>query len=390
MSGHAGVGATAEPGRADDGSLSRQVAATLAAVLVADLLVVVGLAALVRPWLAPLGGALAGVVGLAVPPVVGWVVLVVAGLAAFVAAQARYTRLEALGEAGVSTDDGAPAALESRVTRLAAHLDIAPPTVVLADSRVPNSFVVDGLGDATLVVSAGLVDALDGHDDQLDAVLAHELAHLKNRDALVVALASFLPALLGDGYSVRRDLLPFGRAGGTAVLAAVALALVAGAATVPGVGPAAALAAVGFTLLLAGVGLGVATAPVLLLARRLSRTREFIADRAGALTAGSPAAMASALRTLDDRAPARPTADLRSTTPSTVRALCLLPHGFAVDGPDAGGDALDAAETGDAGGRGGSGDGGFRLDVRAHPPTAERIDRLRELAAALEAGSTPE
>jgi Zn-dependent protease with chaperone function len=93
--------------------------------------------------------------------------------------------------------------------------------------------------------------------------------------------------------------------------------------------------------------------------------------------------MATALGRLDERAPDRPDDDLRSQSdagggsgPSTVRALCLLPHGFD-DGPEHGDGGPDEDR------------GGLRLDVRSHPPTAERIDRLRELAAVLasEAGS---
>ncbi len=49
--------------------------------------------------------------------------------------------------------------------------------------RRTDSFAIGTLGGATVVVSEGLLSALDG--DELDAVLAHELTHVADRDATV-------------------------------------------------------------------------------------------------------------------------------------------------------------------------------------------------------------
>jgi heat shock protein HtpX len=351
---------------------------TLAAIVAVDLAFVLALAAFLRPWLTPLGTAVGEAVGLTVPPVVGWGVLVPAVLIAFVVAQVQYARRAALDAAGVDPDAGVPGDVHARVTRLAAAFDIPVPQVVSVETPVANAFTVDGVGDATLVVSTGLVETLSRAE--LDAVLAHELAHVRNRDAAVVTLAAFLPALVSDGYSVRRDLLPFGRLGGTVTLLGVAGLLVAGGSLVPGITPGGALVALGLASVVGAVFVGVLAAPVVILGRRLTKTRELIADRAGALATGDPAAMASVIRRLDDRArhPRAGDARARPVGPDTaddgrpaqlVRALCFLPNGFdrsagpvVADDPSAG----PVAST-------------SPFDIVAHPPVEERLARLREL-----------
>ena len=105
--------------------------------------------------------------------------------------------------------------------------------------------------------------------------------------------------------------------------------------------------------------------PVVYLAHRLSHDREFVADRAGAQLVGDPAALASALRKLDDDIETTPATDLRSTG-SMVSELCLLPHGFVRD--DEAGPIVEDED-------------GFHIRLRSHPPTSERIERLRALAA---------
>jgi heat shock protein HtpX len=387
-----------------DRALTRRVAVTLAAIVAVNLAFVLALAAFLRPWLVPVGTAIAEALSVTVPPMAGWAVLVLTTLVAVLLAQARYARRAALREAGVETSaDDAASDLRARVARLATAFDVTPPQVLVVDSPVANAFTVDGLGDATLVVSRALPAALC--DAELDAVLAHELAHVKNHDAAVLTLAAFLPALVGDGYSVRRDLLPFDRAGGTAVLVIAAGLLVAGASLVPGLTVGGAVVAVAVALVVGAIAVGALAAPVVLLGRRLARTRELIADRAGAIATGDPAAMASALRRLDDRARHPPETDARARpraetaaagrgrrepgntvdgaggrgdeTPTrsgtTVRALCFLPNGFDPIGAAAGSEPAQSP-----------------FDVRAHPPIEERLARLRELTADVAGGRRPD
>jgi heat shock protein HtpX len=97
---------------------------------------------------------------------------------------------------------------------------------------------------------------------------------------------------------------------------------------------------------------------VLALARRLSRDRELVADRAAARLTGDTAALASALTTLAD-SPEPPEEDARTARTdrrTAVRGLCLLAHGF-----DPGADDW--------------------LAPRAHPPVERRAERLRAVAA---------
>lgn len=341
----------------DDGVAARM-GATLAALLVIDLMVALAIAVLLEPWLAP--GVAATVGG---GREVTYVVLTAMALCAIVWAQLRYTRQEVLAEANADpvTPESHPG-LHARVTRLASLADMPVPTVAVADSRVANSFAVGDLGSGTVVVSERLLDTLD--DDEIDAVLAHEIAHLKNRDALVMTLATFLPALVADEYSPF-DEWPEGTAtlvwSGAVVTCYVLSSAFVDAPLVSLAGIVQFAVAAGATVIVGGVVVGLLAAAAVILGRSLSRRREFLADRAGARLVGNPAALATALATLDGTA-STPEADARARNPG-LAALCLLPHGL-------GGESVD--------------DEAFTVEVRSHPPTEERIERLRELAATLE------
>ncbi|PSP70737.1 hypothetical protein BRC79_01820 [Halobacteriales archaeon QH_8_67_27] len=80
-----------------------------------------------------------------------------------------------------------PPALESRVRRLAQQAGARPPSVAVVDAHPPNCYTVGRRGAATVVVSESLLETLD--DAELDAVLAHELAHVLNRDVTVMTVA---------------------------------------------------------------------------------------------------------------------------------------------------------------------------------------------------------
>jgi heat shock protein HtpX len=329
-------------------------ALTLGAVLAVDAVFAVVVASLLHPWLSALRYAL-GEVGLALPQPLWWALVVGAGLALVAWAHYGYARSQLL-----SAVDATPADADShsdahgRLTRLAATADLETPDLAVVDADVPNSLAVGGPRDATVVVSEGLLDRLDG--DQLDAVLAHELAHVSNRDAAVMTLASFLPAMAADQYNPLRGTRP--ALVGAALVAANALGAVllgpsVGVATTVVVSVVGAALLVLFTLLFGGVALGMLAAPVLMLARRLSRDREFVADEAAARLSGNPAALATALESLSSEDHDPPEEDVRAT-PDGVRGLCLLPYGFD-------GERDDWAAT------------------RSHPPVEERVARLREL-----------
>ena len=88
-----------------------------------------------------------------------------------------------VGRAGRLDSTYPPAQFEGTVQRLAAIADVPPPRVVVLDDPVPAAFAV-GLSRrrSKIVISSGLVAELEPRE--LEAVLAHELAHIVHRDAV--------------------------------------------------------------------------------------------------------------------------------------------------------------------------------------------------------------
>ncbi|QIO24386.1 M48 family metalloprotease [Haloarcula sp. JP-L23] len=219
--------------------------------------------------------------------------------------------------------------------------------------------------ERTLFVTTALVDQLDG--DELDAVLAHELAHLKNGDSFVMTAAAFLPIVSARATRWLRTTLETsvythwffdGETSRNAISAAYFyLPLVAFA-----------FLAMPFT-----AALYLASTACY---RLLSRVREYAADAGGAAICGSPAAMASALETLT--ADRRPTADYR-TARTGVRELCVLP--YALD------EAGDDPTTDRTGGVGRLWRRGCeRVLPDSHPDVADRIDALGERQVDVDGG----
>jgi heat shock protein HtpX len=78
--------------------------------------------------------------------------------------------------------------LRSRTDRLAATIGVQPPKLFLIDDGFPRAFAVGrGPRSSSLAVSTGLLAALA--PDELDTVLAHELAHVRTRDVLTQTFA---------------------------------------------------------------------------------------------------------------------------------------------------------------------------------------------------------
>ena len=74
----------------------------------------------------------------------------------------------------------APVQLVERVDQLAAEARVSPPGVSLIDSGIPSAFITRSRKGFEIAVSVGLIESLDR--EEVDACIAHELAHLKNKD----------------------------------------------------------------------------------------------------------------------------------------------------------------------------------------------------------------
>ncbi len=177
---------------------------------------------------------------------------------------------------GEITREDAVRNVEGHLARLATLADMPLPRADVFWADAPLCWTTVGLtGRPRVHVTTALVQRLS--DDQLAAVLAHELTHIASGDARVMTFvagpASWLVAGLRDMYEE------------------------------------------GGRVMFAAIGLGLVLLPVLLPAaltgRIASRHRELTADRGGALLTGSPTALATALLELSGRLDRIPRRDLR-------------------------------------------------------------------------------
>jgi len=142
---------------------------------------------------------------------------------------------------------------------------IPKPRVAVVNSAVPNAFATGKSPKSSLIaVTSGILDLLD--DEELEAVLGHELTHVRNRDVLVLTLASVFSTLAWylaqfgffGGYQSRS------RDGGSATAVVILVAIMTWVVS-------------------------------FLIIRAISRYREYSADRGGAIMTGKPDKLANAL-----------------------------------------------------------------------------------------------
>ncbi|WP_254279996.1 M48 family metallopeptidase [Haloarcula marina] len=226
--------------------------------------------------------------------------------------------------------------LLSLVRAVAQQADVPVPTVALAPTDTPLSLTTGFRPrNATLVVSDGLFETLS--TDELEAVVAHEIAHVANRDAAVLTAVA-LP--VGAAERVRE------------LLAGPTAGVEHGHPSRAGYADALLTAGLLFVL---PVWVGAQ-----LLVASLARAREFTADAGAVAITGNPAALASALERIDSAVANRPGRDFRTTAVSA----------FAIVEP--------SADHGD----------GILAPIRrvigrlfaTHPPTEVRLARLKERA----------
>ncbi len=210
--------------------------------------------------------------------------------------------------------------LAAAVQELAPRFGLVAPRLAIVPTPSPNAFAT-GRDERHAVVAAteGLLRTVD--DRELRGVLAHELAHVRDRDVLLMTFA----ATLAGAISFAAQLVLFTTlTGGTGGQRG-------------GVNP--------LVLLVA-----LLTAPIAALVLRLaiSRAREFRADEIGARLGGDPEALASALTKIEASAQRRPG---KLGSPAQA-SLCIV-------NPLRGGSLASLFST--------------------HPPTAERVRRLRAM-----------
>ncbi|ATW88373.1 heat shock protein HtpX [Halohasta litchfieldiae] len=233
-----------------------------------------------------------------------------------------------LGTTGQLAVDRHPK-IASIARRLAQQAGIPEPTVRIVTRMRPESYALGGRSDGTIVITRGLVRELT--DDEIEAVLAHEISHLANGDGRLMGLL-LVPLLLAEHVgSDERPKFQAIHTYGTVILVYLGQLLTWVVVT--------AVTTVQLWCCLLGVAL-------------FSRGRELAADRGAAELTGSPSSLASALETLDGGR-GRPTEDLREFKRS-AGALDILPP-------------RDDSE--------------LSSPFRTHPTTETRVDRLRSMAS---------
>ncbi len=233
--------------------------------------------------------------------------------------------LAAMGAKEVSPEE-APG-LHAMIDRLCIQADLPKPKIAVADSDVPNAFAMGrSQKNATVCATTGIMKTLS--PAELEGVMAHELAHVKNRDVLIMTVASFFASVaamimqfgffFGGGHDGGDD---DGAPAFIVILLASFLVYI-----------------ISFLPMLA-----------------LSRYREFAADRGAALVTGRPSALSSALMNISGAMQRVPTQDLREA--EGMNAFFIVPTGVKSS---------------------------LKTLVSTHPPMEKRIERLQRLEGQLQ------
>jgi heat shock protein HtpX len=215
--------------------------------------------------------------------------------------------------------------LVAMVEDLARKGNLPTPAVYLIDTAQPNAFATGRDPEhAAVAVTRGLINTCS--EEELAGVIAHELAHIRNRDTLIMTITATIAGAIG--FLTQFGLM-FGR-GRDNPLGMIGTLLV----------------------------IFVAPVAAMLVQMAISRTREFAADRMGAEICGHPEWLASALQLIERQA--------RGMTNPHAQENPASAHLFIIN-------PLRA--------------GGLSGLFRTHPPTAERVSRLNAMAAGSRPGS---
>jgi heat shock protein HtpX len=215
--------------------------------------------------------------------------------------------------------------LHEIVERLSANNGLPKPKVAMVNSNVPNAFATGKSPKSSLVaVTTGLLDLLD--DDELEAVIGHELTHVRSRDVLVLTLASVFS-------TVAWYLVQFGFYGGLQTRNRNS-------------------AGSGAIVLVVAVVTWVVS---FLIIRAISRYREYSADRGGAIMTGKPDKLATALLKISGKIKVIPPNELKNV--QKLNAFFIIP-------------ALSGSSIANL--------------FSSHPPVEKRVQKLKEMKSGIE------
>lgn len=182
------------------------------------------------------------------------------------------------------------------VAKLATRAGLPKPRVHIMPGDTPNAFATGRNPEhAAVAVTEGLLRLLK--QDELEGVIAHELAHIKNRDILISSMAAVMAGAISSLASMAQWAMIFGAGrseneenGGGSLLGSIIMMIVA---------PIAAA----------------------LIQMAISRSREYLADATGAAICGKPQGLASALGRLEDYNHRRP----MDVNPATAQMYIVNP-----------------------------------------------------------------
>ena len=253
-------------------------------------------------------------------------IVVVGGLALAQLFLSDKLALSAMGAKEVSPEE-APG-LHAMIERLCIQADLPKPKIAVADTQMPNAFAMGrSPKNATVCATTGIMNTLS--PTELEGVMAHELAHVKNRDVMIMTIASFFASIAA---MMLQFSFFFGGGDGDDDGAPAAIVILLASLVVY---------VVSFFLMLA-----------------LSRYREFSADRGAALVTGRPSALSSALMKISGTMERVPQQDLRQA--QDMNAFFIVPAGVK---------------------------GSLKTLFSTHPPMEARIERLQSLERSLQTGA---